>query len=259
MGGYTVSQLAELSGVSVRTLHHYDHLGLLRPASIGVNGYRYYGRGELLRLQQIMFHRELGFSLDEIGKALDEPGFDRVAALQAHRARLTAEARRYRRLVRTIDETLAVLQGAATMDDKRMYQGFTLSEGEEAQIEAWLTSRFGSEVQTHIEQARAAMAEFSPKQLEAARDKMNAFYLLMAKALREGAPAGSDAVQALVRDHWAGVARGWGVEPSRGPFEHLRIIYREQPVFRAKHEALDPALPDYLAEAMRVYGEQALA
>ncbi len=145
------------------------------------------------------------------------------------------------------------------MDDKQMYQGFSLDQGEEAEIEAWLTRRFGSGVQTHIDHARTAMAGFSPQQLEAARDKTNAFYLLMAKALREGAPAGSQRVQTLVGEHWAGVAQGWGVEPSRGPFEHLRIIYLEQPVFRAKHAALEPALPDYLAEAMRIYAEQALA
>src|SRR3981189_3367262 len=110
---YTVSQVARLSGVSVRTLHHYDEIGLLKPASVGANGYRYYGREELLRLQQILFHRELGFSLEEIGRTLDAKGFDKVAALKAHRQKLEAATRRYRRLMRTIDETLAALEGDA--------------------------------------------------------------------------------------------------------------------------------------------------
>ena len=80
MSGYTVKQVAKLSGVSVRTLHHYDEIGLLEPAAVGGNGYRYYGREELLRLQQILFHRELGIPLDQIGRLLDAPGFDRIAA-----------------------------------------------------------------------------------------------------------------------------------------------------------------------------------
>ena len=85
VSGHTVKQVARLSGVSVRTLHHYDEIGLLKPACVGANGYRYYGREELLRLQQILFHRELGFSLEEIGRTLDAKGFDKAtyARIQA--------------------------------------------------------------------------------------------------------------------------------------------------------------------------------
>src|SRR5215475_11758950 len=124
MKDLTVKQLAAISGITVRTLHHYDEIGLLKPASVGANGYRYYGREELLRLQQILFHRELGFSLEEIGRVLDAGGFDRVAALKAHRAKLTADIARHRRLLKTIDQTLAALQGAAKMDENAIYKGF---------------------------------------------------------------------------------------------------------------------------------------
>ena len=91
MSAYTVKQVAELSGVSIRALHHYDEIGLLKSAYVGTNGYRYYGRDELLRLQQILFHRELGFPLEEIRRVLSAVDFDRVAALRAHRARLMEE------------------------------------------------------------------------------------------------------------------------------------------------------------------------
>src|SRR6185503_20367649 len=87
-GNYTVKQLARLSGVSVRTLHHYDEIGLLKPSFLGENRYRYYGREELLRLQDILFHRELGVPLQEIGKLLATEGRDRVAILREHRERL---------------------------------------------------------------------------------------------------------------------------------------------------------------------------
>jgi MerR family transcriptional regulator, thiopeptide resistance regulator len=85
MGRYTVRQLARLSGVSVRTLHHYDEIGLLKPAFIGENRYRYYGREELLRLQDILFHRELGVPLQEIGRLLGRERRDRVEILSQHR------------------------------------------------------------------------------------------------------------------------------------------------------------------------------
>ena len=98
----TVKQVAKVSGVSVRTLHHYDEIGLLKPAHTGRNRYRYYGEEELLRLQQILLHRELGMPLGEIAAILDAPGFDRLATLQQQRERLEAEAKRYARLVRTI-------------------------------------------------------------------------------------------------------------------------------------------------------------
>ena len=83
MALYTVKQVAKMAGLSVRALHHYDQIGLLKPASVGQNGYRYYGRDELLRLQQILFHRELEFPLEAIAQVPDKPDFDRVAALRA--------------------------------------------------------------------------------------------------------------------------------------------------------------------------------
>src|SRR5687767_5317441 len=111
MATYTVKQLARLSGVAVRTLHHYDEIGLLKPAFLGENRYRYYGREELLRLQDILFHRELGVPLQEIAKLLELQSEDRVAILREHRAWLAQRIERSRELLRTIDRTIAELNG----------------------------------------------------------------------------------------------------------------------------------------------------
>src|SRR5438046_2175625 len=156
MSEYTVNQLAKLSGVSVRALHHYDEIGLLKPACVGANGYRYYGREELLRLQQILFHRELGFSLEEIGLTLDAKGFDKVAAPKAHRQKLDAGTRRYRQLMRTIDETLAALEGAAKMENKAMYRGF--DPAKQAEYEKELVAKHGPSMQKNIDDSKAGMA-----------------------------------------------------------------------------------------------------
>ena len=107
----TVRQLAAISGVTVRTLHHYDEIGLLRPAIVGANGYRYYGSKELLRLQRILFHRELGVPLSAIAELLDLEGEDEIYVLKQHREKLEAERERYRVLIETIDRTIEVLRG----------------------------------------------------------------------------------------------------------------------------------------------------
>jgi len=103
----TVRQVAKAAGISVRTLHHYDAIDLLKPGHVGANGYRYYGREELLRLQQILFYRELGLPLAGIAAVLDDPAFDPLAALREHRTALDARIGHYRTLIRTIDRTIA--------------------------------------------------------------------------------------------------------------------------------------------------------
>ena len=125
MRNLTVKQLAALSGVTVRTLHHYDDIGLLRPACVGANGYRYYGRGELLRLQQILFHRELGVPLSAIAELLDLQGGDQIGVLRQHREKLEAERERYRVLIETIDRTIADLNKEKTMANADLYKGFS--------------------------------------------------------------------------------------------------------------------------------------
>src|SRR5579864_9155552 len=112
---YTVRQVAGLSGVSVRTLHFYDELGLLKPAYISTGGYRYYEEPELLTLQQILFYRELGFELKEIQRILGRADFEKLAALQSHRKVLEKDLRRKRRLIETIDKTIEHLKGLKKM------------------------------------------------------------------------------------------------------------------------------------------------
>ena len=92
---YTVKQLSELAQVSVRTLHYYDEIGLLIPSQVGANGYRYYDDAAVLRLQQILFYREIGMELMQIKDVLDSPGFDLVTALKSHRADRAFRRRRH--------------------------------------------------------------------------------------------------------------------------------------------------------------------
>src|SRR5262245_19447140 len=115
---HTVKKVAAMSGVSVRTLHFYDEVGLLKPAYIGTNGYRFYQEPQLLRLQQILFYRKLGFELERIKRILDQPKFDRIKALESHRKVLHDNLAHTRQLIETIDKTLEHLKGTRKMKSK---------------------------------------------------------------------------------------------------------------------------------------------
>jgi len=256
VSGHTVKQVAKLSGVSIRTLHHYDEIGLLKPANVGLNGYRYYGREELLRLQQILFHRELGLALDDIRRLLDAPGFDRAAALKAHRVKLAADIERYGQLMRTIDETLAALEGERAMEDKAMYRGFDPEK--QAKYEAWIVDRYPG-MQRVMDASKALTKTWKQADFDSAQEEMEAVESGMASALTSGLPVGSDHVQNLVRRLSALVSRYW-TEPVTAPgFVGLASLYGEHPEFRTRYETRAAGLTQYLQAAMRVFAERELA
>ena len=127
---YTVRQVAGLSGVSVRTLHFYDEVGLLKPAYVSANGYRYYEEPQLLALQQILFYRELGFELKEIKSILGRADFEKAAALESHRSVLEKNLARTQTLIATINKTIEHVTGTKKMSSEEMFAGFKLASGE---------------------------------------------------------------------------------------------------------------------------------
>src|SRR3984893_8276833 len=120
---YTVNKLAQMSEVSIRTLRFYDQIGLLKPAYHGDNRYRFYEEEQLLMLQQILFFRELGFQLNDIQKIILSSSFDKIKALKAHRRVLQQNAKKTKRLIHTIDKTVARIKGETNMKDEEIYSG----------------------------------------------------------------------------------------------------------------------------------------
>lgn len=134
---YTIKVVADTAGISVRTLHHYDAIGLLKPAELSASGYRLYSRGDLDRLQQILFFRELGFALGEIKEIIDRPGFDRRGALQRHRELLVERRARLSELINSLDRTLDAMERGVPMNEKEMFGGFDQSKYEEEARQRW--------------------------------------------------------------------------------------------------------------------------
>lgn len=256
----TVKALARLSGVSVRALHHYDQIGLLKPACVGANGYRYYGREEMLRLQQILFHRELEFPLEAIAEVLARPDFDRVEALRRHRKTLSGKLARYRRLLKTLDRTLAALEGETDMDDNQLYRGF--SPERQAEFENWLVECVGEPhrdgIQASIAQTAATMKDWTADRRRGFGAEFDEIEREIAQAMADGFPADSEMVRAVLKRHHAWVAQGWGAEPNAIAYKGLAELYAAHPEFCARYEAVRPGLSEYLAGAMKRFAETEL-
>ena len=250
----TVRQVAKASGVSVRALHHYDEIGLLKPAEIGRNGYRYYGRDEMLRLQQILFYRELGFPLEAIRRTLDDPRFDRRAALDAHRARLEAESARLRRLIRTIDRTIETMEKETAMDDGDMFAGFSAEK--QAEWERDIEARYGDGGKAAVARSRAAMNARTPAETAAFKAEIDALHEAFAALIDRGAEPDSAETQGLVARHYRWICRSW--TPDAAAYAGLGRLYAEHEDFRTMYEAIRPGLAGYLAAALAIYAERAL-
>ncbi len=254
MKTYTVTQLARLAGVSVRTLHHYDEIGLLKPAFTGENRYRYYGEEELLRLQQILIHRELDIPLLEIGAILDTPGFDRLETLQGQRDRLDAEAKRYAGMVRTIDRTISRLKGERTMKDADLYSGI-VSPDKQAEYEAWLVERYGPDIGAEIETSRKAVSAMSEAERADWMAQLKDIEEGLAEGLRKRLPPQAAALDPMIERHRNWVAASWGRDCPPEAYAGLAEMY-EHPDFRARYEAIEPGFADYLIAAMKAWARR---
>ena len=254
MKTYSVKELARLAGVSVRTLHHYDEIGLLKPAFTGENRYRYYGEEELLRLQQILIHREMDIPLAEIGAILDAPGFDRLAALQQQRLRLEDMAKRYAGMVRTIDRTIAHLKGVREMQDKELYSGLVSPE-KQAEYEAWLIDNHGAWMGPEIERGRKVVGGMSADERAAHMDELKAIEHALAEGLRRGLPPQAAALEPMIERHRRWVAASWGRDCPPDAYAGLADIY-EHADFRARYEAIHAGFADYLIAAMKAWARR---
>jgi DNA-binding transcriptional MerR regulator len=252
MATYTVKQLARLSGVSVRALHHYDEIGLLRPAFTGENRYRYYGREELLRLQDILFHRELGVPLADIARLLAAEDGDRIAMLARHRERLADRVKRSRQLLRTIDRTIAELKGEGTMDDKDLYQGFAPEK--QAEYEDWLVSRYGDAMRQRIDESKAALVSLGKDGMAARLAEGEAAGKALAGAFQNGDAPDAPANYPLFARHHAWVAAMWDKACPPAAYSGMADLYLEHPDFRTKFDGDGgEGFTDWLTAGMKAY------
>lgn len=241
---YTVKQLAKLAGVSVRTLHYYDEIGLLKPSSLGGNGYRHYEEEALLKLQQILFYRELELSLDEIKAVTGRPDFDVETALRSHREALQGKVERLKRLIQTVDNTIDHLKGNESLNAKGLFEGFSEEEQEKYAQEA--EQMYDPET---VRASNRKWKSYSPAQKEHILTEGKAIYTDLAAAMPKG--AGSKEVQAVIA-HWhQHMQNFWS--PNDEQLLGLADLYNDDPRFKANYDKIDPKLAGFMREAVKVY------
>jgi len=250
MTAYTVHQVAEMAGVSVRTLHHYDHIGLLKPAARTAAGYRLYRQDDLLRLQQILLFRELDMPLDTIRSILDDPGFDSVEALETHRRTLEGQAARLTRLLQTIDKTILRIKGdTMALTDEELYEGLPKEQSERWRREA--RELYGDDV---VEQSEQRARKMSKAEWNALKDEGDAVTRGLAALMDRD--HGDPEVQAAVAKHYAWLEHFWHADADA--YRGLGQLYVENDEFRAFYERYRPGLADFMQAAMNYYADHTL-
>ncbi|TJY44178.1 MerR family transcriptional regulator [Cohnella pontilimi] len=244
-----VKEVAELAGVSVRTLHHYDEIGLLVPFSVTPAGYRLYSGADLERLQQILFFKELGFSLKEIKEILDSPGFDRRKALTAHRELLLEKRERMDRMLETVNRTLQSIEGGTQMADKELFEGFDMDKIQEHQAKYSEEARrlYGKEI---VEAAERKVEGYSEEKWKEMHGVMGGIYNRLADRMAYG-PSDSEAQQAVAE--WRQYITDHFYDCTLEIFRGLGSLYVDDERFTANIDKYKPGLAQFMKEAMHLY------
>jgi DNA-binding transcriptional MerR regulator len=241
---FTVKQLSKLAGVTPRTLHHYDEIGLLKPSRVGDNGYRYYGEESVLRLQQILFYRELGIPLEDIKRIMGRRDFDVLGALRGHKEALKKQVTRLNRLINTVDNTINHLEGNNIMSNKAYFEGFTEEEQEKYALEA--EELYGAEdVRSSMKKWKARSAEEKKRIMEEGSKN----YTDMIAAMPKGAE--SPEAQAVVERWRKHMDYFW--TPKLDQLLALANGYNDDPRFKANFDKIHPQLAEFMREAVNIY------
>ncbi|GAA2749124.1 DNA-binding transcriptional MerR regulator [Amnibacterium kyonggiense] len=249
---WTIVEVARASGVTSRTLRHYDAIGLLPPAGTGANGYRLYGQEELLRLQQLLVLRELGLPLEEIRAVLDAQR-DRIGALRRHHERLVAERDRLTVVAATVARTIADLEeheGRTTMTMDRpenLFEGFDHGRYAEEARERWPEEAASSE--------RYA-ASMSAEEIATRQREWTAQMVRMAELRAAGASPSDARVQAEIQAVHDGILPMW--TPNAAAFRGLGATYVDDARFAETFDRVSPGLGAFYRDAMTVFADTRL-
>ncbi len=238
---FTVKQLSSLAGITPRTLHHYDAIGLLKPSQVAKNGYRYYGEDAL---QQILFYRELGLPLEDIKKIMGRRDFDVLDSLQSHKDALKSQVGRLNRLIQTVDNTITHLKGNKIMNGKVLFEGFTEDE-EKLHTEEAMQMVDPQTVRTSTKKWNA----YTAAEKKRIREEGNAVYIDILASMPKG--ASSPEAQACMERWRRHIEYFW--IPNNEQLVGLPELYNADSRFKANFEKVDPRLAEFMRAAVKVY------
>ncbi|WP_431219100.1 MerR family transcriptional regulator [Leifsonia xyli] len=245
---WSIQDIARIAGTTSRTLRHYDAIGLLKPSRVGGNGYRYYDRDSLVRLQRILLLRELGLGLDAVGRVLDDRT-DAVPALRDHLAWLQAERERLARQIASVESTIHAVEEGEEIVAERMFDGFDHTQYKEEVEQRWGKDAYETSDRWWRSKTAEERREWQERQESLARDWQ--------AAAASGISADSEEAQALARRHadWlAGIpgTPGYGSgAPTAAYLTGLGEMYVADGRFAANYGGVQGA--SFVRDALRVY------
>ena len=245
---YSIQELSRLSGVTTRTLRWYDQIGLLKPSRVAESGYRYYGKAEVDRLQDILYYRALGVELARIKECLDDPSFDRLAALQSHLAALEAERERLEQLIRSVKETIGTEERNEIMSDQQKFEAFkqrTVTHNEEV-YGAEIRAKYGDR---EVDEANAAVMHLTQEQYREWTSLGQEIQERLEEAVRAGLPPESEAGKELCALHrrWLTIT-GNPYDPAK--HRGIAELYVADERFTAYYDKHLPGCAHFLRDAV---------
>ncbi|WP_334072759.1 MULTISPECIES: MerR family transcriptional regulator [Paenibacillus] len=247
---YTIQKLGQLAGVSTRTLRYYDEIGILKPARINSSGYRIYGQDEVDRLQQILFYRELGFSLEQIGSIVNDPSFDGARALKEHRERLLERRQQLDALIANVDKTIAMKEGRTKMTDREKFEGFKqkLVEDNEVKFGKEIREKYGEDAVNRSNAKVLNMTEEEHQELQRLEREM---FSALQTGMAAGDPAGEAAQQAAdLHKRW--LTFYWD-QYSAEAHVGLAEMYVADERFKTYYDKNGPGTAEFLRDAVLIY------
>lgn len=245
---WSIQDLARAAGTTSRTLRHYGQLGLLAPSRVGSNGYRYYDRDSLVRLQRILLLRELGLGLPVIAEVLAGQR-DTAAAMRIHLDLLEQERGRIARQITSVRTTLRKMEGGEELMATEAFDGF-----DHAQYEDEVVARWGRKAWDDGNSWWSALGEDGQRAHQVEHEAIAAG---IGRAATSGADPADPGVQDLVARHHAWVSASW--TPDAEAYVNLGQMYVDDPRFAATYDAHGDGTAAFLLAAIKVYADRTLA
>lgn len=247
---YTVQQLSKIAGVTPRTLRYYDEIGILKPARINSSGYRIYGQKQVDRLQQILFYRELGVDLTQIGKIVTAPSFDGASALREHREKLLEKKAQLDLLIANVEKTIALTEGRIKMSDKEKFEGFKQNsiDENEKKYGKEIRQKYGNDV---VEKSNKKFANMTQEDYENVQKLSEELMATLKEAYKTGDPAG-ELAQKAAEMHKTWLSYYWN-SYSKEAHRGLAQMYVDDERFTAYYDSEQPGTAEFLRDAVFVY------
>lgn len=247
---YTVQKLASMAGVSTRTLRYYDEIDILKPARMNSSGYRIYGQAEVNRLQQILFYRELGLSLDHIKAIITDPAFDGPKALKEHRLKLLEKREQLNVLIANVEKTIAHTEGRMEMSNKEKFEGFKkkMIDENEKKYGKEIREKYGNDT---VDRSNAKFQNMTQEQYEEVTALAEQITETLAEAMKTGDPAGELGQKAAAL-HKQWLTFYWH-EYNKEAHAGLAQMYVDDERFKAYYDKDQSGTAEFLRDAILVY------